>query len=120
MGQGIGNMLGGSGEGGGIGGGIQSLVSGLGGLNRDYELVKHVQHKAGGQDPERARQYTQQGVEILSEQSRDNSQGLPSLLGSFMGSGGAGDKQNKGSGGGLGGMMGDILGGYPLPHTHSL
>jgi|SRR5215213_1154786 len=113
MGQGIGNMLSGSG-GGGFGGsssgssssGIQSMLSGLGGgLNRDHELVKHVQQNAGIQDPEAARQYTQQGVNILNEQSRTNPQGLQSLFGSFLG----GEQQKKG--GGVGGMLGDVLGG---------
>jgi hypothetical protein len=114
MGQGIGSML--SGGGGGFGGsssgssnsssGIQSMLSGLeGGLNRDHELVRHVQQNAGIQDPEAARQYTQQGVNILNEQSRTNPQGLQSLFGSFLG----GDQQKKG--GGVGGMLGDVLGG---------
>jgi hypothetical protein len=115
MGQGIGSMLSG-GSGGGFGGsssgssnsssGIQSMLSGLGGgLNRDHELVRHVQQNAGIQDPEAARQYTQQGVNILNEQSRTNPQGLQSLFGSFLG----GDQQKKG--GGVGGMLGDVLGG---------
>ena len=105
MGQGIGSMLsGGSGNG---SGGIQSMLSGLGGggLNRDHELVRHVQENAGIQDPETARQYTQQGVSILDEQSRTNPQGLQSLFGGFLGGG----QQKKG--GGVGGMLGDILGG---------
>jgi hypothetical protein len=111
MGQGIGSMLSGSGGGGGFGGssssgGIQSMLSGLGGgLKRDHELVRHVQQNAGIQDPEAARQYTQQGVNILNEQSRTNPQGLQSLFGSFLG----GDQQKKG--GGVGGMLGDVLGG---------
>ncbi len=109
MGQGIGSMLsGGSGSG---SGGIQSMLSGLGGggLNRDHELVRHVQQNAGIQDPETARQYTQQGVSILDEQSRTNPQGLQSLFGSFLGGGG---QQKKGcSGGGVGEMLGDVLGG---------
>jgi hypothetical protein len=117
MGQGLGSMLsGGGGSSGGSGrnsGGIQSMLSGLGGLNRDHELVRHVQQNAGIQDPETARQYTQQGVEVLNEQSRSNPQGLQSLLGGFLGGGGSsGSQQRKGdSGGGLGGMVGDILGG---------
>lgn len=106
MGQGIGNML--SGSGGGSSSGIQSMLSGLGGLNRDHELVRYVQQNAGIQDPETARQYTQQGVDVLNEQSRSNPQGLQSLFGGFMG-GGGGNQQNKG-GGGLGGMIGDVLG----------
>ena len=48
MGQGLGNML--SGGGGSSSGGIQSMLSGLGGLNRDHELVKHVQQDAGIKD----------------------------------------------------------------------
>ena len=86
MGQGIGSMLSGGGSSGS--GGIQSMLSGLtggGGLNRDHELVRHVQQNAGIQDPETARQYTQQGVSILDEQSRTNPQGLQSLFGSFLG-----------------------------------
>ena len=116
MGQGLGNMLsgssGGSGASSGGGGGIQSMLSGLGGVNRDHELVRHVQQNAGIKDPETARQYTQQGVDILHEQSRTNPQGLQSLLGGFLGGGGSAGSQRKGnSGGGLGGMVGDILGG---------
>jgi hypothetical protein len=113
MGQGLGNML--SGGGGGSGsssGGIQSMLSGLGGLNRDHELVRNVQQKAGIKDPETARQYTQQGVDVLNEQSRNDPQGLQSLLGGFLGGGrSSGNQQPKGGGGGLGGMVGDILGG---------
>ena len=108
MGQGIGSMLSGSG-GGSSSDGIQSLLSGLvvgGGLNRDHELVRHVQQTAGIQDPEAARQHIQQGVDVLNEQSRSNPQGLQSLFGSFLGGGG----QEK-KGGGLGGMLGDVLGG---------
>jgi hypothetical protein len=106
MGQGIGSML--SGGGGGSGsGGIQSMLSGLtGGLNRDHELVRHVQQNARIQDPETARQYTQQGVNILDEQSRTNPQGLQSLFGSFLGGG----QQKKGGSGGVGEMLGDVLG----------
>lgn len=119
MGQGIGSMLsgigggGGSGSGGGGGAGIgsiQSVLSGLsGGLNRDHELVRHVQQNAKIQDPEQARQYTQQGVDVLNEQSRTNPQGLESLLGNFMGGAGGGQQNKRDSG--LGGMIGDVLGG---------
>ena len=109
MGQGIGSML--SGGGGSGSGGLQSMLSGLtgggGGLNHDQELVRHVQQNAGIQDPETARQYTQQGVNILDEQSRTNPQGLQSLFGSFLGGG----QQKKEGGGGVGGMLGDVLGG---------
>ena len=109
MGQGIGSMLSGGGSG---SAGIQSMLSGLtggGGLNRDHELVRHVQQNAGIQDPETARQYTQQGVDILDEQSRTNPQGLQSLFGGFLG--GEGQQKKSGSGGGVGEMLGDVLGG---------
>lgn len=105
VGQGLGNMLSGGGGSGSNSGGIQSMLSGLGGLNRDHELVRNVQQKAGIQDPETARQYTQQGVDVPNEQSRSNPQGLQSLLGGFLGGGG---QQRKGGGGELGGMVGDI------------
>jgi hypothetical protein len=113
MGQGLGSMLSGGGGSSGSSGGIQSMLSGLGGLNRDHELVRHVQQNAGIKDPETARQYTQQGVEVLNEQSKSNPQGLQSLLGGFLGGGGrsGGSEQGKGGGGGLGGMIGDVLGG---------
>jgi hypothetical protein len=92
-------------------GGIQSMLSGLvgGGLDHDHELVRHVQQNAGIQDPETARQYTQQGVDILNEQSKSNPGGLQSLFGGFLGGGGA--QQRKDGSGGLGGMLGDVLGG---------
>jgi uncharacterized membrane protein YeaQ/YmgE (transglycosylase-associated protein family) len=73
----------------GIAGG-DSSGSGLGGLNQDHELVRHVQQNAGIQDPEQARQYTQQGVDILNEQSNSNPQGLQSLFSGFLGGGGMG------------------------------
>ena len=112
MGQGLGSMLSGGSGSSGNSGGIQSILSGLGGLNRDHELVRHVKQNAGINDPETARQYTQQGVEVLNEQSKSNPQGLQSLLGGFLGGGGSsGSHQGKGGGGGLGGMIGDVLGG---------
>lgn len=117
IGQGIGSMLSGSGSDSNSSGGIQSMFSGLvgggGRLNRDHELVRHVQQNAGIQDPETARQYTQHGVDILNEQSRSNPQGLQSLFGGFLGGGEQGGQQKKegNGGGGVGGMLGDILGG---------
>jgi hypothetical protein len=112
MGQGLGSMLSGGSGSSGNSGGIQSMLSGLGGLNRDHELVRHVQQNAGIKDPETAKQYTQQGVEVLNEQSKSNPQGLQSLLGGFLGGGGSsGNQQGKGGGAGLGGMIGDVLGG---------
>ena len=96
-GGGIGSMLsgiaGGAGSGstsGSGGGGIGSILSGLGGLNQDHELVKHVQQNAGIQDPEQARQYTQQGVDLLNEQSNSNPQGLQSIFSGLLGGAGKG------------------------------
>lgn len=87
------------------------MLSGLGGLNRDHELVRHVQQYSGLKDPGTARQYTQQGVEVLDERSRSNPQGLQSLLGGFLGGEGSSRKQQgKGGGAGLGEMLGDVLG----------
>jgi hypothetical protein len=89
-GGGIGSMIsgiaGGDSGSNGSGGGIGSILSGLGGLNKDHELVRHVQQNAGIQDPEQARQYTQQGVDILNEQSKSNPQGLQSIFSGFVGS----------------------------------
>ena len=97
MGQGLGNMLSGGSSGGGGGGigNIQSMLSGLGSLNRDHELDREVQQKAGVQDPEQARQYTQQGIGVRNEQSKNNPHGLQSLLASFMGGGGGGAAKIK-------------------------
>jgi len=72
-GGGIGSMSSGitGGDSGGIdgsGSAIGSILSSLGGLNKDHKLVRHVQQNAGIQDPEQARQYTQHGVDILNEQ----------------------------------------------------
>jgi hypothetical protein len=116
VGQGLDSVLSGessSSAGGGIGGVgyIQSMLSSLGGLNRDHELVCEVQQKTGVQDPEQARQYTQQGIDVLNEQSKNDPQGLQSLLASFMGGGVGGNGQNKVGGGGLSEMIGDVLGG---------
>lgn len=94
MGQGIASKLSGFFGGGSSGGdnssssgGIGSILSGLGGLNPDHELVRNVQQKAGIQNPEQASQYTQQGVDILKEQFNSNPQGLQSLFSGFLGGG---------------------------------
>jgi hypothetical protein len=76
------------------------MLSGLSELNRYHELVRHVQQNAGIQDPETARQYTQQGVDVLNEQSRNDPQGLQSLLGGFLGAGGGSSGKQKGKEGG--------------------
>jgi hypothetical protein len=91
-GGGIGSMLSGltGGDGSSGSSGIGSILSGLGGLNKDHELVRHVQQNTGIQDPEQARQYTQQGVDILNEQSNSNPQGLQSIFSGFLGGGGMG------------------------------
>jgi hypothetical protein len=102
-GGGIGSMLSGiTGGGSGGTGSIGSILSGLEGLNKDHELVRHVQQNIGIEDQEQARQYTQHGVDILNEQSNNNPQGLQSILGGFLG---GGNKQG-GGGGGIGDMLG--------------
>ena len=90
-------------------GDISSILSSLGGLNKDHELVRQVQQNTIIQDPEQARQYTQHGVDILNEQSKNNPQGLQSILGGFLGSGGGSSQQGSGSNSG-GGSIGDMLG----------
>lgn len=101
MGQGIASKLssffGGRGRGGDSGsdgsgssavGNIGSILSGLGALNPDHELVKSVQQKTGIQNAEQARQYTQQGIDILKEQFTSNPQGLQSLFSGYLAGGG--------------------------------
>ena len=109
IGQGIGSMLSGGGASGSGSSGINSVLSGLGGLNNDHELVRHVQQNAGIQDPEQARQYTQHGVDILNEQSNNNPQGVQSIFANFLGRGANQQEQKRGSSG-TGGLLGDILG----------
>jgi hypothetical protein len=48
------------------------------------EMVKHVQRTCGIQDPQQASQYTQQAVNIMSEQGNSNPSGIESLLSNFM------------------------------------
>jgi hypothetical protein len=85
-------------------GGLKSALSGLGGINRDHPLVRHVQQNAGIQDPDQATQYTQHGVNLLNEQADSNPQGMQSLLGELMGGGSGGSGQQ--GGGGIGDMLG--------------
>jgi hypothetical protein len=108
MQKGLSSFLGGGGGGGSDAGGLKSALSSLGGgLNPDHALVRHVQQNTGIQDPDQATQYTQHGVNLLSEQANSNPQGLQSLLGNFLGSSGGGSNQQQGKGG----LLGDILGG---------
>jgi hypothetical protein len=67
---------------------IGSSLSGLGGLNKDHELVRHVQQNTGMQDPEQTRQYTQRGVNIINEQYNKDPQGVQSILGGLLGEAG--------------------------------
>lgn len=67
---------------------IGSVLSGLGALNPEHELVKSVQQKTGIQNAEQARQYTQQGIDILKEQFTSNPQGLQSLFSGYLAGGG--------------------------------
>jgi hypothetical protein len=78
----------GSDDSGSAAGNIGSVLSGLGALNPDHELVKSVQQKTGIQNAEQARQYTQQGIDILKEQFTSNPQGLQSLFSGYLAGGG--------------------------------
>jgi hypothetical protein len=69
-------------------GNIGSVLSSLGALNPDHELVKSVQQKTGIQNAEQARRYTQQGIDILKEQFTSNPQGLQSLFSGYLAGGG--------------------------------
>jgi hypothetical protein len=102
-------MLSGGGGSGSGSSGINSVLSGLGELNHDHELVRHVQQNVGIQDPEQARQYTQHRVDILNEQSNNNPQGVQSTFANFLGREASRQEQKSGSGG-TGGLLGDILG----------
>lgn len=108
IGKGLGSILSGGGGSGGGSSGINSVLSGLGGLNNDHELVRHVQQNAGIQDPEQARKYTQHGVDILNEQSNNNPQGVQSIFASFLDRG-AGQQEQKSGSSGAGGLLGDVL-----------
>jgi hypothetical protein len=85
MQRGLGSIIsGGSGsQGGSI---ISALSSFMGGndANPNNEMVKHVQRTCGIQDPQHASQYTQQAVNIMSEQGNSNPSGIESLLSNFM------------------------------------
>lgn len=106
MQKGIGSFLGSSGGGGGSDtGGLKSALSSFGNLNNDHALVQHVRQNAGIQDPDQATQYTQHGVNLLTEQANSNPQGMQSLLSGFLGKGDNGQQQ-----GGVGGKIGDMLG----------
>jgi hypothetical protein len=75
MGQGLGDMVSGGSSGTYIGN-IQSMLTGLGGLNQDHEPVRQVEQKVGVQDPGQSTQYTQQAVDVLNEQFKNNPQGV--------------------------------------------
>ena len=68
-------------------GGIQSALSNIMGegeggrqLQHDHPLVQYVQQNAGIQDPQKAKEYTQQGLDLMNEHAKNNPQGLHSLF----------------------------------------
>jgi hypothetical protein len=98
----IGNMF--SSGGGSSSGGIMSAMSNiLGGndggsvnnLGQDHELAQHVQQQCGIQDPQQARQFTQQAVNVMNQHRNSNPQGLQSLFSNFMGSSSGQDSQTQ-------------------------
>ena len=77
-------------SGGGQGAGIMSALSNFMGSDNtspNSDMVKHVQHTCGIQDPQQASQYTQEAVNIMNEYGNTNPSGLESLLSNFMGGG---------------------------------
>jgi hypothetical protein len=76
MQKGLCSFLGGGDGSTGDAGGLESALSGLGGLNRDYPIVQHVQQNAGIQDPDEVTQINQHGVNLLNEQADSKPQGI--------------------------------------------
>jgi hypothetical protein len=90
---------------------LQSAISQLmssSANNPNHPLVQEVKSKAGLQDDNQAKQYTQQALGVLHENAGEDSQGFRSLIGSLLGGKG---QQGKGEGGGLGDIVGGLLGG---------
>lgn len=74
-------------------GGIQSALSNIMGgggggggrqLQQDHPLIQYVQQNAGIQDPQKAAEYTQQGLDLMNEHAKNNPQGLHSLFSNFI------------------------------------
>lgn len=92
---------------------LQSAISQLMSLsanNPSHPLVQEVKSKAGLQDDNQAKQYTQQALGVLHENAGKDSQGFGSLIGSFLGGKGQQGKGEEGGGGGLGDIVGGLLG----------
>ena len=98
MQRGIGSFLN---SGGSDAGSLQSALSHLGGNIQDpnHPLGQQVKNNSGIQDPNQAKQYTQQAIGLLKEHADSDQQGLSSLLGGFTG--------NSQQGG-----IGDLVGGF--------
>ncbi len=73
-------------------GGIQSALSNIMGggegggrqLQQDHPLIQYVQQNSGIQDPQKAAEYTQQGLDLMNEHAKNNPQGLHSLFSNFI------------------------------------
>jgi hypothetical protein len=92
---------------------LQSAISQLmssSANNPSHPLVQEVKSKAGLQDDNQAKQYTQQALGVLHENAGKDSQGFGSLIGSFLGGKGQQGKGEEGGGGGLGDIVGGLLG----------
>jgi hypothetical protein len=107
MQKGIGSFLN---SGGSDTGSLQSALSHLGGNVSDssHPLVQQVKDNSGIQDPNQAKQYTQQAIGLLKEHAGSDPQGLSSLLGGFMGNNN--NRQDSGGGGGIGDLVGGLMG----------
>ena len=108
MQKGIGNFLN---SGGTDTGSVQSALSHLGGNISDpnHPLVQQVKANSGVQDPNQAKQYTEQAIGLLKEHGGNDPQGLSSLLGGFM------SNNSNQQGGSIGDMVGDFMSGSSKP-----
>lgn len=109
MQKGIGSFLN---SGGSDKGSLQSALSHLGGNISDssHPLVQQVKDNSGIQDPNQAKQYTQQAIGLLKEHADSNPQGLSSLLGGFMSSSNNSSSNQQGGGGSIGDLVGGLMG----------
>lgn len=111
MQKGAGNLLGSRGTDAGSSSSLQSMLSQLtAGINDPGNpLVQQVKKDGGLDDDNKARQCTQQAIDVLKESASKDSAGLGSLIGSFLGA------NKQGASGGVqsavGNIVGDLLGG---------
>ncbi len=71
---------------GGIQSALSNIIGGGGGrqLQQDHPLVQYVQQNAGIKDPQKAKEYTQQGLDLMNEHAKNNPHGLHALFSNFI------------------------------------